>query len=274
MTKLTLPNGEELFYLDKLTALDAYDEIYNENDYLKYGLKVKDGDVIFDVGANIGLFSRYISQQAKDLEIYTFEPVPTIFEVLEANLINIEARIKNYNIGLGEKSETVEINYYPRISADSAIIPFDYDFKVDKYLENYKEAICKKAPIARLIPKFLRRRLVKTILNSYYKSEIVTCQIRPLSEIIKENNIERIDFLKIDAENYEKQVIAGIGDDDWKKIHQIAMEVHEHIKGGENLLNELKELLERKDFTVFLDKDGRFAKMGVFMLYAKKIHKN
>jgi len=122
MNLLILSNGENLFYIDKLTALDAYDEIYNDNDYLKHGIEVNDGDVIFDVGANIGLFSRYITEQAQDLKIFTFEPVPAIFNVLEANLAEIKTNIKNYNIGLGEKAESIEINYYPKVCADSAII--------------------------------------------------------------------------------------------------------------------------------------------------------
>jgi len=270
MKELILPNGQKLFYIDKLTALDSYDEIYNDNDYLKHGIKVKEGNIIFDVGANIGLFSRFIAQQAPNLKIFTFEPVPAIFEVLEANLAEIKAEVKNYNIGLGELTEKIEINYYPRVSADSAIIPFDYDLKVNRYVENYKETICKTVPIARLVPNFLRKHLVKSVINRLYKKEIATCQIRPLSEIIKENNINRIDFLKIDAENYESQVLAGILDNDWKKINQISMEVHEHIKGGEGLLNRINKILESKNFNTVLEKEGRFAKMGVFMLYATK----
>jgi len=270
LKKLTLPNGEEIFYIDKLTALDVYEEINEENDYLHHGISVKDGDVIFDVGANIGLFSRFIAKQANDLKIFTFEPVPAIFEVLEANLSEIPADIKNYNIGLGEKSESIQINFYPRVSADSAIVPFNFDFKVQQYLENYKEVVCQNMPIARIVPKFLRKRVVKSSLRMLYKSEKVPCQIRTLSEIVQENNIERIDYLKVDAENYEKKVLAGIMDEDWDKIQQVAMEVHEHIEGGEHLLEEINELLKKKRFKVILDRESRFSKMGVHMLYAKK----
>jgi len=268
--KLKLPNGEYINYIDKLTALDVYEEINVENDYLQHGISVKDGALIFDVGANIGLFSRFIAQQAKNLKIFTFEPVPAIFKVLEANLAETPADIKNYNIGLGDKSESIEINFYPRVSADSAIVPFNFDLKVQKYLENYKEVICQNTPIARVVPKFLRKRVVKSFLKIMYKSEKVSCQIRTLSEIVKENNIEKIDYLKVDAENYERQVLAGILDEDWEKIQQIAMEVHEHIEGGENLLEEINELLEKKGFKVTLDKESRFSNMGVHMLYAKK----
>ena len=83
---LTLPNEENVYYIDKLTALYVYNEIFVDNQYLKYGIGVKEGDVVFDVGANIGLFSRFIANKAQNLKIFAFEPVPTIFKVLESNL--------------------------------------------------------------------------------------------------------------------------------------------------------------------------------------------
>jgi FkbM family methyltransferase len=270
MKKLTLPNGEDIYYIDKLTALFVYNEIFVENDYLKHGIGVKKGDFVFDVGANIGLFSRFISKQAPDLKIFTFEPIKPIFQVLEANVTDISCFIKNFNIGLAEENKIIEFFYYPKVSGDSTAIPFDWDLKVNQYVQNYKEAICKDIPIARIVPKFLRKRVVNAGLRKIYQYEKVLGQVRPLSDIIKENKIERIDLIKIDAENYEKQVLAGITENDWGKIHQISMEVHEHIKGGENLLHEIIKLLENKGFETNIGEENVYTKLGVYMLYAKK----
>jgi FkbM family methyltransferase len=271
MKTLTLPNGDKIYYIDKLSALDIYEEIYLENDYLKFGINIKDNDVIFDIGANIGLFTRFIAQQAQNLTILAFEPVPIIYKVLEANLKNISANVKTYDIGLGESNQNVKINYYPKVSADSAITPFDWDLKVNQFVQNYNEFVVKMMPIARFVPKFLRRFVVKAWLKRAYKSELVDCTVRPLSDIIVENSIKRIDLLKIDAENYEREVLKGIEQEDWNIIRQISMEVHTHIKDGENLLEEIVELLKEKSFQVEVDLDGRFGIVGVFMLYAKKI---
>lgn len=274
MKSLTLPNGEKIYYIDKLTALDVYEEIYLENDYMQFGIEVKDNDIIFDVGANIGLFSRFIAQQAQSLKIHAFEPVPIIFEALKANTKDLPAQIRAYNIGLAEKNQKSKIHYYPKVSADSAITPFDWDLKVNQYVQNYNETIVKWMPIAKIIPKFLRKSVVKAGLKNMYKTKLMDCTLRPLSDIISENKIERIDLLKIDAENYEREVVAGIKYSDWDKIQQVSMEIHTHIKGGENLLNEISELLKTKKFQVNVDKDSRFGSMGVFMLYAKKNGKN
>jgi FkbM family methyltransferase len=270
MKQLTLPNGDKIYYIDKLTAIDVYEEIYEENEYLRHGIQVKDNDIVFDVGSNIGLFSRFITTQAKNLKIYAFEPVPVIFGVLEQNLKDLPASIKNYNIGLAETSKDTQIHYYPKVSADSAIIEFDWDLKVNQYVENYNEVIGKEMPIAKLVPKFLRKYVVRAGLKKAYKAELVDCTLRPLSDIIEENDINVINLLKIDAENYESQVLAGIKHQDWDKIQQITMEVHEHIEGGENLLNNLTEMLEKKGFQVVKGLDSRFSAMNVHMLYAKK----
>ncbi len=270
MKQLTLPNGEKIYYIDKLTALYVYNEIYNDRVYLYGGIEVKDGDTIFDVGANIGMFSRFITSQAPNLKIFAFEPILPIFQVLEANVADMDAEIRDFNIGLGDKNEALEITYYPRVTGDSAIIPFEWDAKIDLYVEKYKETIAKDMPIARIVPKFLRRRVVEAGFKRLYNGEKLPCQIRTVSQIISENNISRIDLMKIDAENYEKQVLMGIGDDDWDKIKQIAMEVHTHIKGGENLMNQLNKLLEEKGFNTYEGEESKETIMGVYMLYAKK----
>ncbi|TFG06480.1 MAG: FkbM family methyltransferase [Promethearchaeota archaeon] len=271
MKTLTLPNGDEISYLDELTALWVYNEIFVDNEYLKHGINVKEGDFVFDVGANIGIFSRFIAKQAPNLKIFAFEPIEPIFTVLKANVRGLPCFIKTFNIGLAEKAKTIEFFYYPNVSADSTAVPFDLDLKVDLYVKNYKEAVCKDKPIARIVPKFLRKRVVKSALKKTYRSEKVICQLKPLSDIIKENNVDQIDLLKIDAENYERQVLAGISDEHWKIIKQISIEVHEHIKGGENLLNEVIQLLENKHFEVHVGEENVSTKLGVFMVYAKKI---
>ena len=77
--------------------------------------------------------------------------------------------------------------------------------------------------------------------------------------------------MKNDAENYETQVLKGLNHSDWDKIQQISMEVHEHIVGGENLLNNLSEMLENKGYSVKRGSDNMYSlKIGVYMLYAKR----
>ncbi len=270
MKQLTLPNGDVISFIDKLTAIDVYEEIYIENEYLRHGIQVNDTDVVFDIGANIGLFSRYIATKAKNLRIFTFEPVPKIFRVLEENLMNLSATVKNYNVGLAEREGTTQVHYYPNVSADSAIIEFDWDLKVEKYFRNYDETVANWLPGAKSIPDSKRKEFIEKGLKALYKAELIPCKLLTISDIIRENSLKTINLMKIDAENYEVQVLKGINQSDWDKIQQISMEVHEHIEGGKDLLNKLGDMLEHKGFSVMKERNSRFGLMGVFMLYATR----
>lgn len=58
-----------------------FSEIFKSEIYKDY---VNDGDVVLDVGANIGLFSLYASPIAR--MVYAFEPTPDHFECLEKTI--------------------------------------------------------------------------------------------------------------------------------------------------------------------------------------------
>ena len=53
-----------------------------------------------------------------------------------------------------------------------------------------------------------------------------------LSDIIRENQIHRIDLLKIDAEKAEMDIIKGIEAHDWPKIKQIVLEIHDPTRAA------------------------------------------
>ena len=269
MKKVTLPNGRKCFCLDKPTALESWYEIYEENDYFQYGLEIPENAVVFDVGANIGHFSRYVAEHYPSAHVYAFEPVPQIFEVFSANLKEYPDRIHFYNLGLAEKADEVMIDYFPRLCVNSAIKPMVWDDLVEFALKNW-DTFTNGLKIAKIIPKRWRRFFVKRIIKFMFKAVPTKCFLQPLSAIIKENNLSKIDFLKIDAENYEDNVIAGINNEHWPLIQQLAMEVHQNIEGGENLIDKFTTLLESKGFSVKIGKESVAPGSNVFMLYAKR----
>ena len=64
MTKTTLSDGTQLFCLRKPEAkmLD-----HHVDGYLQNGISIKDNAVVFDVGANIGVFGIRAVQKAKNV---------------------------------------------------------------------------------------------------------------------------------------------------------------------------------------------------------------
>ena len=269
MKQITLPNGRKCFCLDKISALASYREVYEDKDYLQYGLDIPENAVVFDIGANIGHFSRYVAENYPSAHVYAFEPVPQIFKVYSANIAHYPDRVHPYNLGLAEKAGEIMINYFPRLSVNSAIKPFVWNDMVEFGTNNW-ETFTDGYKIARIVPKKWRRFFVKLTLKILFKTIPTKCHLKPLSAIISENNLSKIDFLKIDAENYEDNVIAGINDEHWPLIQQIAMEVHQNIEGGENINKKISSLLELKGFSVKMGKENIAPGSNVFMLYAKR----
>lgn len=74
---------------------------------------VKSGDVVIDVGANIGSVSLSLSAQMDGIgKVYAFEPHPRIFEFLKENveLNNAQSCIQAHCIALGKEHGVVEFS--------------------------------------------------------------------------------------------------------------------------------------------------------------------
>ena len=107
---------------------------------------------------------------------------------------------------------------------------------------------------------------VEEITSGRLESQAYDCQLISVSDIIKENNIEKIDLLKIDAEKSELEILKGISDSDWEKIKQIVIEIHDKIG---NIFDEVKSILNRKDFSLQL-KRKNFLKSRDFIIFMRK----
>src|ERR1035437_777714 len=72
---------------------------------------------IFDVGANVGLFSMEVLRRTEGkAQIYCFEPVPETYRKLETNLKQFNFQnIHLFNYGLGEDEMTVTFMYNPLV---------------------------------------------------------------------------------------------------------------------------------------------------------------
>jgi hypothetical protein len=70
-----------------------------------------------------------------------------------------------------------------------------------------------------------------------------------LSEFLRSRDIGCVDLLKLDAEQSEEDILAGIADEDWPKIRQTVIEVH----GGEMAAREMADFLEQRGFRATID---------------------
>jgi hypothetical protein len=87
-----------------------------------------------------------------------------------------------------------------------------------------------------------------------------------LSELIRREGLERVDVLKIDAENSEWNILAGIASSDWPRIRQVAIEVHD----WDNRVARIVELLRSEDFETAVDTDPTLARMRLAHVLASR----
>jgi len=65
-------------------------------------------EVILDIGGNIGTTSVFYSKMFPQAKIFTFEPVPGNFELLEKNINGLD-NVSAFNVGLGDSDKKVLI---------------------------------------------------------------------------------------------------------------------------------------------------------------------
>jgi FkbM family methyltransferase len=242
MKKIRLVDGTQVYALRSSEAkmLDHHVE-----GYLTNGIHINDGDVVLDVGANIGVFGVRAAQKGKNVKVYCFEPIPEIAETLKKNAELVGGnQIEVCKYGVSNTNTEAEFTYFPNTPALSTLHPDQWD-KDPKAFKNAVKGTMKNPPEnmrwMKLIPTAFSG-LIASYLVSGRKQ--VKCHLRTLSNFIRENNIDRIDLLKIDCEGAEWDVLQGIAKEDWSKIKSLVVEVHD----VDNRLNKIKELLAQNGF--------------------------
>jgi FkbM family methyltransferase len=189
-------------------------ETWIDREYFPEGFTILEKDTVIDIGAHIGIFSIMASQMAKKGKVYSFEPVPSNFELLKSNVQG--NRIQNilaFNEAVTRETENREIYICDQ---DTTCHTFD-DQRVECLRQQGIE--------------FSKKISVKTTT---------------LDRIVEENNILRIDFLKIDAEGSEFDILLSCSDQLLCSISIICMECHTDIL-------KMKQFLENRGFKVTTD---------------------
>jgi amino acid adenylation domain-containing protein/FkbM family methyltransferase len=250
-----LPNGKTVFYLNKSETDFMYEEIFDNNVYMKHGITLEDGACIFDIGANIGLFSLFVGHLRKNVNIYAFEPIPPIYEVMSLNARIYGLNLKPFAYGIGREEENALFTYYPHASSLSGCFAdTSQEMRtVGAFIHNQQ-----------LEGEILSPEQVDELLEERLSQEHFRCPIKTLSQAIKETGVREIDLLKIDVEKSELQVLNNIAEEDWPKIRQIVLEIHD-IDGR---LQMIRSLLENRGYQVTFEQDQQLKNSMLYNMYA------
>lgn len=108
--------------LQKLLGFDTYLFIFsiftisllkwnkNEKDFLHFLKLIPDGDVVLDIGANIGIMSVHLARKLKQTSIFAIEPIPNNLKALQRIIQFYHLNnIKVLNYALGNKEGQIEM---------------------------------------------------------------------------------------------------------------------------------------------------------------------
>lgn len=178
---------------NRLRSTPAYNlkkEYYSTFDLLwlvekeKYEIKS-----IFDIGAHHGYWTILAKSFFPNSKVYLFEPISEHMVVLKKNTSSL-SNLNYYNIALGSTSGSINLNI--ATDSDSSSI---LDFHTNIYNE-FKQTIVDKKEI----------------------------QIKCVSELIANGELEIPDLIKLDIQGYELLALIGFGDY-LKSVKYIIIEV-------------------------------------------------
>lgn len=145
-------------------------------------------EVLFDIGGHIGSASVYFARRFPKARIFTFEPAPDNFELLKLNTAPYPT-IKAFNFGLGSQSGTFRM----------------------KGLEHGLDTGA-------------RSLVAGTGLGGDRTWEV---QVRSVRDFLQENAITKVDFIKIDTEGAEYDILTAFPDEILKEVKWIIGELHD-----------------------------------------------
>lgn len=159
---------------DDYTAID-------EGPYEIEEVKLEQGDIVLDCGANIGLFSAVAAN--KGCDVYAFEPVPKVRELLLENCTNYLNHVKAYPYAVSNKNGKVIFN----IQEDN-----------------------------------LTSGSMGTLAQND-KDKSIEVKVIKIDDFIAENGIDKVDFIKADIEGAEREMLLGAAETIKKFLPKIAV---------------------------------------------------
>jgi FkbM family methyltransferase len=160
-------------------------------------LSLLDPVVVFDVGANVGDYAQAVLKATK-AQVHCFEPQPAVAEVLRGNLADFGDRAVVVESGVGATESRLNLHYNPN---SSELASFSEEVNKIGYVDNAQSV---EVPV--------------TTLDAY----------------VARTGLQRVDFIKIDTEGYEREVLLGaqhVIDSLRPKMIQVEFNWHHLLRG-------------------------------------------
>lgn len=247
---------------------------------------MRPGDIVIDVGANIGLFAMWAAAEAGPSgRVVAMEPVPAVAAAAADNLARhaawhgaaAPATLLAAAAGDGG-AQAMTLTVYPRALGWSTGAPDAAGVAADmaSFLDNFVDAPSGGLPPALALAVRLgaalkawplTRPLYAAAAAAYTRRMLagattVVCPCLTVSDVIDGQGLARVDLLKVDVERGEAAVLAGVSDRHWPLVRQVAAEVHAPARAG------VEALLRARGFEVTFSQTGDLRGTSIYNCYA------
>ena len=207
----TRRNGSDIHMIDEIWGFRKYDY---------FGYRVQPGDVVVDVGGNIGTFTVYAAAVCRASRVLVFEPFPENFAMLIRNV------------------EENQLNMVTCVNEAISKTRGKQRFRLDP-VDPGSHSLAGEGDSGTMI-------------------EVQCC---PFSDVFDRFGIDRIDYLKMDCEGGEYDILDESNAPLLKKVKRISMEYHENHPSR-----------TPKDLEMFLRKNGfEVREFGGHRMYARRL---
>ena len=260
--RCVLPNGLEIAHLNRYETDYVYKEIFEDECYARHGITLPDGATVVDIGANIGLFSLFVLSRSPNATIYAFEPAPLVYDLLKANCDAYGSNVRAFNVGVSDAPGIATFTFYEKSSVFSG---FHADEALDR--QAIQTVVRNTLNMTRAVDDESVETFVDELTADRLRRATQECRVTSVSDIIRDNHIDTIDLLKIDAEKSEWEIIQGIAECDWPKIDQLVIEIHDRSREA---VQRIETLLIARGYRCAVDEERLLEDSGLFNLYATR----
>ncbi len=193
--EVILRNGLKLHLLNRGqngrdSDLVVLGDIYFNTPYTQHPIRLSPGDVVVDIGANVGVFSTFLTTVASPLRIFSYEPSSENYRMLSKNIAenHLESQIQAFQSAVSSQNGVQALYLNARGSGGNSLFE-------------------------------------SSVSETFSGQEVVS--VVTLEGIFDKNGLSQIDFLKLDCEGAEWEILMYSSLSTLSKVKQIAFEWHD-----------------------------------------------
>src|SRR5919201_2161053 len=165
-------------------------EVYLDRDYERYGVAIQPGWTVVDIGACLGGFAVFAARRAPGVCVYACEPAPESYRLLRQNLeLNGATNVVAYPLAVAGASGPLTLYTFAGHAEQNSMTP----------------------------------------TRSRGENKAVTVEGLALADLFERLAITHCDFLKIDCEGAEFDILLNAPPELFGRIHHICMEYHDGV---------------------------------------------